>query len=487
MADRPRLLLSAFLMNTPGHILGGHWRRPESRQHEYTDLALWTETARILEDAKFDALFLADVAGLYGDHDGGYAHHVEKGLQVPSNDPLVLASALAATTSDIGLAFTSSIIQAQPFQFARQMSTLDHLSGGRVAWNVVTSVLENAHRNFGAAELEKHDSRYDWAEEYVDACYTLWEGSWDEGAVLVDRERGVYADPAKVHPIDHVGDRYSIVGPHLSEPSPQRTPFLFQAGSSPRGKAFAGTHAEATFLFAPNTEVARRNAAGVREQAVAAGRAPGDVKVFAGLSFVVGSTEAEVARKLAEFDEWTDLEYIIAHVGGGLGVDLGGYDLDATLDDIAGGSATTEGNQGHLDTLRRVSATGNPTLREIAVSRATGQRIAGTPEQIADTLEAWQDAGVDGINVMNTLLPDSYTEFVEGVLPELQRRGLAQTEYAPGSLRRKVFGRDDRLEPTHPAARHRGAFAAPRATAAEAPPTPGAAPASPATPEGSPA
>lgn len=455
-------------MNTPNHILGGHWRRPEAQQHRFNELALWTDLAQQLEDARFDALFLADVVGLYGDHEGGFASHVRRGLQVPANDPLVLASALTAVTEHLGLAFTSSVIQAHPFQFARQLSTLDHLSRGRVAWNIVTSVLENAHRNFGAAELEKHDRRYDWAEEYLEACYKLWEGSWDEGAVLADKDSGLYGDPVKVHKVHHRGERYSIDGPHLSEPSPQRTPFLFQAGSSPRGQAFAGTHAEATFLFAPNPQVAARNSAAVREAAVAAGRAPGDVKVFAGLSFLVGSTEEEVARKKAEFAETLDLDYIIAHVGGGLGVDLGGHDLDATLDDIAGGTASTEGNQGHLATLRKVSRTGNPTLREIAESRAYGQQIAGTPEQIADRLEEWQDAGIDGINIINHVLPGSYTDFIEGVLPELRARGLAQREYAPGTLREKVFGRGARLGSTHPAAAWRGAFTAEAARTSEA-------------------
>ena len=174
--SRPRFLLSAFLMNTSSHILGGMWRHPEAQQHQFNELGLWVDLAKKLEEAKFDSLFFADVVGLYGDHEGGWASHVRKGLQVPSHDPLVLLSALAASTKDIGLAMTSSVIQAHPFQFARQISTLDHLSQGRVAWNIVTSVLENAHRNFGSQELVGHDDRYGWAEEYVDAAYKLWEG-----------------------------------------------------------------------------------------------------------------------------------------------------------------------------------------------------------------------------------------------------------------------------------------------------------------------
>ncbi|MET1035361.1 MAG: NtaA/DmoA family FMN-dependent monooxygenase [Arthrobacter sp.] len=452
-SGRPRLLLSAFLMNTPSHILGGQWRHPEAQQHRFNELSLWTDLARQLEDAKFDALFFADVVGLYGDHDGGWASHVRRGLQVPANDPLVLASALAAVTSDIGLALTSSVIQSEPFQLARQLSTLDHLSGGRVAWNIVTSVLDNAHRNFGAGGLTAHADRYDWADEYVDAAYKLWEGSWDDGAVLADKERGIHADPERVNKINHRGARYSIDGPHLVAPSPQRTPFLFQAGSSPRGSRFAAANAEATFLFAPNPDHAAGKAAAVRAAAVQAGRAASDVTVFAGLSFVVGGTEDEVRRKRDEYNEYLDLDALVAHIGGGLGIDLGGIPLDTPLGDVE-----TEGGRGVLEAARASVPGGNPTIADLARYRAESMQVAGTPERIVDELERWQDAGVDGINIINQILPGSYTDFIEGVVPELRRRGLAQTEYAPGTLREKVFGRGPLLEPTHPAARHRGAF-----------------------------
>ncbi len=450
---RPRLLLSAFLMNTSSHILGGQWRHPQAQQHRFNELQLWVDLAKQLEEAKFDNLFFADVVGLYGNHEGGWASMVRKGMQVPSHDPLVLLSALAATTSDIGLAMTSSVVQASPFQFARQLSTLDHLSNGRVAWNIVTSVLENSHRNFGAAGLTAHDDRYDWAEEYVEATYKLWEGSWEDDAVLADKETGVFADPAKVNKIHHQGKRYSIEGPHLAVPSPQRTPFLFQAGSSTRGKQFAAQHAEATFLFAPHPEYVAKQVGKIRELEAAAGRATGDVKIFAGLSFVVGSTEAEAKAKEAEYDEYLDLDAVIAHIGGGIGIDLGGLDLDTPLGDVR-----TEGARGVLEAAIASVPGGKPTIGDLARYRAKAQQIVGTPEQIVDQIERWQDAGMDGLNVMNQILPGSYTDFIDGILPELHKRGLAQTRYAPGTLREKVFGRGARLEATHPAAKFRGAF-----------------------------
>lgn len=457
--QRPRLLLSAFLMNTTSHILGGQWRHPEAQQHRFNEMKLWVDLAKELEDARFDTIFLADVVGLYGDHDGGWASHIKRGLQVPSNDPLVLASALAAVTDEIGLAFTSSVIQSDPFQLARQLSTLDHLSNGRVAWNIVTSVLENSHRNFGADGLTAHADRYDWAEEYVEAAFKLWEGSWDDNALLADKIRGIHADPSLVHKIYHRGERYSIDGPHLSSPSPQRTPFLFQAGSSPRGKAFAAANAEATFLFAPNPENVRKNSGVIRQLALDAGREAGDVKIFAGLSFVVGSTEAEVARKQAEYDEYLDLDAVVAHIGGGLGIDLGGVPLDTKLGDV-----DTEGGKGVLEAIRASVPGGDPTIGDLARYRAKSMQIAGTPEQIVDQLELWQDAGTDGINIINQVIPGSYTDFIAGVIPELRARGLAQTEYAQGTLREKVFGRASTLEASHPAAAFRGAFAAHSAT-----------------------
>lgn len=452
--QRPRLLLSAFLMNTTSHILGGLWRKPEAQQHRFNELKLWTDLAKDLEAAKFDALFFADVVGLYGDYDGGWASHIEKGLQVPANDPLVLASALAATTDEIGIAVTSSVIQSHPFQFARQISTLDHLSNGRVAWNIVTSVLENSFRNFGGEGLAAHDDRYEWAEEYVDVAYKLWEGSWRDDALLADK-LGIHADPTGVSKIYHRGERYSVDGPHLPSPSPQRTPFLFQAGSSPRGQQFAAKHAEATFLFAPSLEYIERKVSQLRDLEVAAGRSRGDVKAFAGVSFVVGSTEAEVQRKLAEQDEYLDVDSLLAHVGGGFGFDFSGIPHDTLLSDL---NLSTEGALGHLQSSREIRPDGRVTVGDLARWRAKQQQIAGTPEQIVDELERYQDAGIDGLNIVNQTIPGSYHDFIDGILPELRRRGLAQSEYAPGSLREKVYGRGARLEDTHPAAQYRGAF-----------------------------
>lgn len=433
-SQRPRLLLSAFVMNTGNHIRGGQWRHPDAQQHRFNELALWTDLAQQLEAAHFDALFLADVVGLYGNHEGSTDSLIRKGLQVPSNDPLVLASALAAVTQNLGLAITSSVIQAHPFTFARQLSTLDHLSGGRVAWNIVTSSLENAHKNFGSSSITEHDQRYDWADEYLEVCYKLWESSWQEGALLTDKESGIFANPSKVHKINHSGQRYSVEGPHLVSPSPQRTPLLFQAGNSTRGTVFAGKHAEAAFVFAPSPDYAQRFSEKLRVQAEAAGRRREDIKLFAGLSFTVGSTEEEAHRLHEAEREYLDVDTVLAHIGGSLGIDLGGLPLDTPLGDIE-----TEGSRGILDAIKASTPGQNTTLEDVARYRTEAQHLVGTPEQIADQLERWQDAGVAGINVINSFLPSSYTDFIDHILPELTRRGLAQTSYAPGTLREK-FG-----------------------------------------------
>nr|WP_032401555.1 LLM class flavin-dependent oxidoreductase [Rhodococcus fascians] len=446
------LRFSAFVMNTTSHIVHGAWRRPEAEQTNFASLEHWVSLARLLEQGKFDFIFFADVVGLYNDHRGSSRKFVESGLQIPSHDPSVVASAIAYATEHLGIAITSSILQEHPFNFARKMSTLDHASQGRIAWNIVTSMSANAWRNFGFGDLALHEDRYAWADEYVEVVYKLWEGSWDDGALVQDRETGVHADFSKVHTIDHVGKRYRVEGPHLSAPSPQRTPVLFQAGSSPTGRRFAARNAEAQFIASPSPEAAQALIADTRRLVVDNGRAAHDLEFYQGLSFVIGSTDDEARRKEAELDEFVDDEAMIAHAAGGIGIDLGFYDLDTPIGEVQG-----EGSQSTLAWLREAITDREPTVRDLAHMRTRSGRVVGTPESIADRLEQWRDAGVDGINVINSTLPGSYVEFVDHVLPVLQQRGLAKREYEAGTVRRKLTGLD-RLPDAHPAARFRGAF-----------------------------
>jgi long-chain alkane monooxygenase len=451
-AERP-LRLAAFVMNTVSHIQHGLWRHPSARQHEFEDVRLWIDLAKTLERGRFDAMFFADVVGLYGPADGDYTVNAAEGLQFPSNDPSVLIPALAVHTEHLGFAFTSSVIQAHPFDFARRVSTLDHVTGGRIGWNVVTSALDSAARNFGADKLEDHDERYAWADEYLDVVYKLWEGSWEDDAVLADKSGG-YADAGRIHRIDHVGERYRVQGPHLVAPSPQRTPVIFQAGSSPVGRRFAARNAEAQFILSSTPEKTEALIADTRRLAVEAGRAATDLQFFLGLSFVIGSTEQEAKAKEAEIDEYLSADGFLLHSN--LGYDpRTGQRLDP---DLPLSQLETQQGQSHLQWIKEASDKPDPTIADLArLSAKLRGRLVGTPEQIADELLAWQRRGVDGINVMNWTVPGSYEAFVDELLPTLQQRGLAQTEYTPGTLRRKLTGRD-RVPDTHPAARFRGAF-----------------------------
>src|SRR3954447_19363070 len=222
-----RLRFNAFSMNCVSHIHHGQWVRADTRQTEFNTLAPWVELVRILERGKFDALFLAEVVGTYDSYRGGRETAVTEGLQIPVNDPSLLIAAALHASEHLGFAFTQSVLQEQPFNFARRLSTLDHLSGGRIGWNIVTSYLEGAGRNLGFGGLPPHEQRYARADEYLEVIYKLLEGSWEDDAVVADRARRIYADPAKIHEIDHVGEHYDVVGPHRPRPPPQAPPLLF--------------------------------------------------------------------------------------------------------------------------------------------------------------------------------------------------------------------------------------------------------------------
>lgn len=451
---RKRLILNGFSMNVVSHIYHGLWRHPDTSQVEFNNLETWIELVRLLEAGKFDALFLADVIGVDPAYKGSWDTYVREAVQIPSNDSAALAATLIGVTENLGITFTSSILSEHPFSFARRLSTLDHLSKGRIGWNIVTSVSHNAAQNFGLERIVAHDERYAWADEYMDVVYKLWEGSWDDDAVLADKHAGIYADPDKVHRIYHVGKHYRVMGPHLTIPSPQRTPVLYQAGSSKRGRAFAAHHAEGTFIVANNPEGARKAIAETSQYAVEAGRDPSDLLYIQGLSFVVASTEEEARRKSREIDEYVSFDGLAAHISRDLGIDLGRLDPDRPIDEYG-----IQGLQGYVRLFEEGHPGKRATVADLAQALSYNGRIVGTPESIADELERWQDAGIGGVNVMYQRTPGSFSDFVEHVIPELQRRGLAQREYAPGTLRERLFpGRPAQLLDRHPAARYRGTF-----------------------------
>ncbi|MHA7685605.1 LLM class flavin-dependent oxidoreductase [Cupriavidus sp. PET2-C1] len=447
---RKEILLNAFNMNCVGHINHGLWTHPRDRATDYNTLEYWTSQARTLERGLFDGLFIADIVGVYDVYQGNVDVTLRESIQLPVNDPLLLVPAMAAVTQHLGFGVTVNLTYEQPYLLARRFSTLDHLTRGRVGWNIVTGYLDSAARAMGLAGQIAHDERYDRADEYLDVLYKLWEGSWEDDAVQRDKATRVFTDPRKVHKIRHEGKYYKVDGYHLAEPSPQRTPVLFQAGSSGRGQQFAARHAECVFISPPSKDAARNTVRALREQLVAAGRRPDDIKIFAGTAVVPSKTAAEARQKYAEYKDYASREAGLAHFAASTGVDFGRYDLDAPVD---------YGGANAIESATRTAQQHGWTRRKLLELFELGGRypaIVGDAQQVADELQSWVgETGIDGFNLSRTVVPESYEDFVDLVVPELQNRGIYKTAYAQGSLRKKLFAEDDRLPARHAAARFR--------------------------------
>jgi len=452
-----RMIFTLLLMDAIGHNFHGGWRHPRARNREYKGFDLWVELARKAERAKVDAFFFTDVMGVQGQYNGSDDIVFEMAMNVPIGDATMVIPAMAQQTENLGFLYTSSVISHHPFVFARAASTLDSLSNGRVGWNIVTSANERAFRNLGLPGNLSHDERYAWAQEYVEVTYKLWEGSWDVDAIVDDADRGVYTDPAKVHDINHAGDRYRVEGYNLMEPSPQRTPVLAQAGGSPAGLDFAARHAELMFLSAFSLETIAQQVGAVRERARVAGRHDGDILFLQGMMFVIGSTDEEAYRKWGELEAWRSPEAQTAYFSSLSGTDLGRYDPATPLADIIDEIPGIQG--AFLAVINAWPAGIKPTVKDFLTSLSLPQMVVGSPETIADRLIEYQGAGVDGVQVMNALLPGSYEEFFEHLVPVLQSKGLMQTEYRPGTLREKLFGTSSAdICERHPAHGYRGLF-----------------------------
>jgi FMN-dependent oxidoreductase (nitrilotriacetate monooxygenase family) len=444
-----QIRFNAFQMNTVGHQAPGLWTHPRDTSSLYRSTAHWVELARLLENGRFDAIFLADVLGAYDVYGGNHDAAIRHAVQVPLADPMALVPLMAHATRHLGFGVTAALTYEHPYTFARRMSTLDHLTDGRVGWNIVTGYLDSAARNLGLDRQLGHDARYDLADEYLEVVYKLWEKSWSDEAVLRDKPSGVYADPAQVRAIQHKGRHYSVPGIHLCEPSPQRTPFLYQAGTSPRGLAFAARHAEATFVCGPSQKVTKRFVDETRSAVRAAGREADEVLVYAQALIVTAPTEAEAQAKYQDYLDHVSVEGALAMLSGWTGVDFSKVPLDATVEYI-----DTDAGRSALASLSSADPERRWTVREAAKFVGLGGRgpvLVGDPRQVADQLEAWQDnTGADGFNLAFALAHESMRDVVELVVPELQRRGRYRKEYAGGTLRHQAHGRGDRLPPHHP-------------------------------------
>jgi FMN-dependent oxidoreductase (nitrilotriacetate monooxygenase family) len=406
--------------------------------------------ARLLEEGLFDGLFLADVLGIYDVHGGNGDAAIRNAVQVPLIDPMLLVPAMAAATRHLGFGVTCNLAWESPALMARRFSTLDHLTKGRIGWNIVTGYLDSAARAMGLDRQMAHDDRYDLADEYMEILYRLWEESWAADAVKRDRAAGIYADPARVARITHQGRQYRLDAPHLVEPSPQRTPVLYQAGASDRGRGFAAQHAECVFLNGgPKPHVAKL-VADLRARA-----APRPIRIFVGATLIIGRTRAEAEAKLAEYRQHASIEGALAHASASLGIDLARFAPDDELPE-AGQSQAIRSN---VEALR--AAAPRATKRALIDRMVLGSRqppIVGSVEEVADELIAWMDqADVDGFNLSRTVTPECLEDVVRLLVPALQERGRYKRAYTPGTYREKLFGAGPLLAAPHPAATHRQA------------------------------
>jgi FMN-dependent oxidoreductase (nitrilotriacetate monooxygenase family) len=445
---KKKILLNAFNMNCIGHINHGLWTHPRDNSTQYKTLEYWTELAQLLERGLLDGLFIADIVGVYDVYQNSVDVPLKESIQLPVNDPLLLVSAMAAVTRNLSFGLTANLTYEPPYLFARRMSTLDHLSRGRVGWNIVTGYLDSAARAMGLSQQVEHDRRYDQADEYLEVLYKLWEGSWEDGAVLNDPAQRIYAQPDKVHKVRHEGEFYRVEGYHLCEPSPQRTPVLFQAGSSDRGLQFAGRHAECVFISGQNKTATREQVDKVRASAKAAGRKPEDIKIFMGLNVIVGATEQEAQAKLAEYRQYASAEAGVAHFAASTGIDFAEYELDEPIQYVKSNA---------IQSATKNLKNNDWTRQRLLDQHALGGRyftVVGSAQQVADELESWiAETGLDGFNLTRIVTPESYVDFIDLVIPELQRRGSYKTAYDSGSLREKLFPEGE----AHLPQRHTGA------------------------------
>jgi long-chain alkane monooxygenase len=446
--------VNGFAIHSPVHLSPGLWRHPRDRSLEFSTLDYWTDVARILERGKFDSLFIADGIGIHDIYAGNADAALASAAQIPKHDPMLLVSAMAHVTEHLGFGITASVSYEPPFTLARRFSTLDHLTKGRIAWNIVTGYSAAASRAVGRATIMEHDSRYDMADEFLDAVYHLWEGSWEDDAVIADRVSGIFADPSKIHKVSHKGKHFQFEGIHLANPSLQRTPFLFQAGASNRGRDFAAQHAEAVFLGDPSKAKVAADVADTRARTAKFGRDPRDIQFYALITVIVGRTEIEARDKYRDYLNYIDLKGSLALLSGWTGIDLSQYALDGPFPAIKKDNAVTS----MVDSFTRSDQ--EWTIRKIIEHNAIGGRgpvVIGSPQQVADALQAWvADTDIDGFNLSYAVTPEGYSDFVDLVVPELQRRGVYKTDYAPGTLRQKIFGAaHGKLPASHPAARFR--------------------------------
>ncbi|TCP78195.1 MULTISPECIES: LLM class flavin-dependent oxidoreductase [Pseudomonas] len=443
MSDPKPLLFALYEQASVG--CGGApslWTHPADERLAANTFDFWSNQARIADQANLDMLFFADVLGFYDVFGGSAEAAVKWAVEAPANDPLMIIPGLAAITRNLAFGATVTTTYEHPFTHARRFSTLDHMTNGRIAWNIVTSYLSSAARNFGLEEMVKHADRYERAEEFMDVAYKLWEGSWADDAVVQDKAGKRYARGERVRPINHCGERYRVAGPHLTAPSPQRTPLLIQAGWSGRGREFAAKHAELIFIAKSNPHEIRQGLEEIWTMAQARGRDRDDVKSLTVLRIVTAKTEIEAQRKYDELQSNYHLEAQLVSYAGDTGIDLSRY---------ADGDALSTHTEGLTSYMMRPDGSGKPLTagdvrkRFANVTRGTDLILVGTPEQVADRIEEHaRISGTSGYMLNPLTSPGTLEDFVELIVPELQKRGLYRTQAQTGTFRSRL--RDDRSD-----------------------------------------
>ncbi|MGA1838628.1 NtaA/DmoA family FMN-dependent monooxygenase [Herbiconiux sp. 11R-BC] len=450
------LILGIFQYIGPNGTVGAAWQHPEDESANFTKLSHWTRLAKRFDEAGLDFLFLADSYGFPALDGELLDASVREGRGIPHGDPMPLVSALAAVTENLGFILTTSTTVEPPAANARRFATLDHFTEGRIGWNIVTGSSGATAAALMGKELIAHDKRYDMADDYVDVSLTLWEGSWEDGSLVLDKQAGVYADPAKVHLVHHEGPYFRTDGILNLPPSPQRTPLLVQAGASGRGREFAGRNAEAVFVGGGEPATVAANVAGIRAAAVAAGRPADSIKVLVGALFITAPTSEEAWAKHAEMLAMSSPEGAAAIYAGNTGIDLLALDPDRPIE-----QTTTEMGQSNLERYLGKDGKPAPLVRDILENfRRTGINgsvFVGDPGEVADQIEQFvAETGVDGYLIQPHLTPGTYDDLIELLLPVLRERGLAAPAPAPSApgttLRQKLFPEGT----AHLPATHRG-------------------------------
>ncbi len=421
MSEKRQIHLGLFLQGAGHHVSG--WRHPKAEAGS-ENFDLLRRVSQIAEQAKFDMVFLAD-----GLTSGVDAHP----SMIARFEPLTLLSALAMVTDKIGLAATASTTYGEPYHTARAFSSIDHLSHGRAAWNIVTTSYARTANNFSKSHPE-HDERYAVAEEFVDVVRGLWD-SWDDDAFIKNKDSGVYADPSKVHLLDHQGKYYSVKGPLNIPRSPQGHPILIQAGSSGPGQDLAARTADVVFTAQQSLPEAQAFYKSLKTRVEKFGRHADSVAVMPGFLPVIGRTREEAAEKLAELDKWTDLKNAMPLLEERMGHSLAEYDPDGPLPDLP----ISDQLRSRAELLTAAARRENLTIRQLALRVAAGRGhhiVLGTPVEIADRMQEWFDGrAADGFNVMPPFFPEGLEDFTQLVVPILQERGLFRTEYSGTTLR----------------------------------------------------